>query len=154
MILDERSEFCDAVTGISAASTTTLRGDVYDLVGVGTMDPAGGRPVYLVITIDTAFVSANNNPTTFKLVTDAAAAILTDGTASEHVITDDFLPADLTLGKKIVYVLPPAIARAYERFMGILQVVGAGASGVTAGAFSAALTLDPSDWKAYPDASN
>jgi len=149
MILDERSEFCDAVTASSAASTTTLRGDVIDLgstVGDGFQ---GGQPA-LVITIDTAFVSADSNPTRFILASDAAAAIAVDGTATEHARTQDFLPADLVAGAKIVIPLPTG-KPAYERYLGILQEVGAGVSGVTAGAFSAYLTMDAGQWKAVAD---
>lgn len=155
MIIDERNEFADAVTGVSAASTVTLRGDVIDLLAAGVdLGGGGDNPIYLVITIDTAFVSANNNPTVFKLVSDAAAAIAVDGTATEHVITESYLPADLPAGKRIVHALPSGVGKAYEQFLGVLQDVGAGASGVTAGAFSAFLTRDVGQWKAYPDASN
>ena len=147
MILDERNEFCDAVTGVSAASTKTLRGDQIDLgstVGDGFQS---GQPA-LVITIDTSFVSANDNTTRFVLVSDAAAAIAVDGTATEHATTQDFLPAALVAGTKIVIPLPTG-APAYERYLGIMQDVGAGVSGVTAGAFSAYLTMDAGQWKAY-----
>lgn len=147
MILDERNEFCDAVTGVSAASTNTLRGDVMDLgstVGDGFQS---GLPV-LVITVDTAFVSANSNTTRFVLVSDAAAAIAVDGTATEHATSHDFLPTELVAGAKIVIPLPTGLP-AYERFLGIMQVVGAGVSGVTAGTFSAYLTMDAGQWKPY-----
>lgn len=149
MILDERTEFCDAVTGVSAASTTTLRGDQIDLgstVGDGFQ---GGQPA-VVITIDTAFVSANSNTTRFVVASDAAAAIAVDGTATEHATSQDFLPSDLVAGARIVIPLPAGLPN-YERYLGILQSVGAGASGVTAGAFNAFLTMDAGSWKATAD---
>lgn len=149
MILDERTEFCDAVTGVSAASTITLRGDQIDLgstVGDGFQ---GGQPA-VVITIDTAFVSANSNTTRFIVASDAAAAIAVDGTATEHATTQDFLPSDLVAGARIVIPLPSGLPN-FERYVGILQSVGAGASGVTAGAFNAFLTMDAGQWKATAD---
>lgn len=149
MILDERTEFCDAVTGVSAASTITLRGDQIDLgstVGDGFQ---GGQPA-VVITIDTAFVSANSNTTRFVVASDAAAAIAVDGTATEHATSQDFLPSDLVAGARIVIPLPAGLPN-YERYLGILQSVGAGASGVTAGAFNAFLTMDAGSWKATAD---
>ena len=148
MILDERNEFCDAVTGVSAASTKTLRGDQIDLgstVGDGFQS---GQPA-LVITIDTSFVSANDNPVRFVLASDAAAAIAVDGTATEHATSQDFLPTtQLLAGTKIVIPLPTG-APAYERYLGVIQDVGAGVSGITAGTFSAYLTMDAGQWKAY-----
>lgn len=149
MILDERTEFCDAVTGVSAASTTTLRGDQIDLGSTVGEVPQGGE-LCVVITIDTTFVSANDNPTRFIVASDAAAAIAVDGTATEHARTHDFVPSTLVAGTKIVIPLPSG-APAYERYLGILQEVGAGVSGVTAGAFSAFLSLNAGQWKAYPD---
>ncbi|PIQ24870.1 hypothetical protein COW64_17305 [bacterium (Candidatus Blackallbacteria) CG18_big_fil_WC_8_21_14_2_50_49_26] len=156
MRVDARLQFGDAVTGISAASTNTLRGDVIDL-GESGGDPVGGaaNPMQLVIVITTAFVSANNNPTVFELASDAQAAIAVDGTATEHILTESYLPADLPAGRRLVYNLPPQNdAKPYERFLGVIQRVGAGASGVTAGAFSAFLSRDVASWKAYPDAVN
>ena len=149
MILDERNEFCDAVTGVSAASTSTLRGDQIDLgstVGDGFQ---GGQPC-VVITIDTAFVAADSNTTRFIVASDAAASIAVDGTATEHARSHDFTPAQLTAGTKIVIPLPTG-SPAYERYLGIIQEVGAGASGVTAGAFNAFLSLDAGQWKATAD---
>lgn len=154
MILDERTEFADAVTAVSNASTRTLRGDVIDLEAAGEGPAMGaGFNLYVVITIDTAFVSANNNPTRFVVSSDSVAAIAVDGSETQHVTSQDFLPADLTAGTKIVLPLP-AGAPAYERFLGIVQDVGAGASGITAGAFSAYLTPDAGEWKSLPDAVN
>lgn len=151
MLIDSRNEFADNVVGTSAASTTTVRGNQIDLGAAGEDQQGGGdNPLYLVITVDTAFVSANNNPSSFELVSDSVATL--DSSPTVHLATRDYLPADLTLGAKFVFALP-SMADA-ERYLGIRQVVGAGASGITAGNFSAFLTRDAGSWKAYPDSPN
>ena len=152
MILDKRNAFAVAASAIQAASTTALIGDVIDLGLPGETPTSPKSAEYLIITVDTAFVSANNNTAQFKLVSDAQAALAVDGTASEHVLTSaQAAPATFPAGKKFVFPLPsPGVA--YERFLGVLLVTGAGASGITAGTFSAHLAIDAGEWKAYPDA--
>ena len=154
MILDERSEFCDAVSCIQAASTVALIGDVMDLGAAGENQGTVEPPLFLVITVDTEFASANSNPTSFKLVSDAQAALAVDGTASEHIVSP-LLAAGATqfpAGRRFVFALPsPGVA--YERYLGVLLTTGAGASGITAGKINAFLTKDAgAAFKAYPDA--
>jgi len=151
MILDETLEFCDAVSAIQAASSVALIGDVVDLGAAGESQGSPDKPLFLVITVDTAVVSADSNPLSFKLVSDAQAALATNGTASEHVVTPALLPASYPAGAKFVFALPsPGVA--YERYLGILEVTGAGTSGITAGKVNAFLTFDAGHQKAYPDA--
>ncbi len=151
MILDERSEFADALAIPTGGAATTLLGDVMDLEQV--RDIGQGHPMYLVIQVSTAFVGGTAFQ--FVLASDAQAAISTDGTESRHYLSDVFAVADLVLGFSITIPLPmgdvAASVTPYERYLGIL-VVGTGTQ--SAGAINAFLTLDPHGWRSYPDANN
>ncbi|MFD2232771.1 Bbp16 family capsid cement protein [Phaeospirillum tilakii] len=148
MILDERTEFCDATTLNTGAAGTYLLGDVIDLGKTG-LDMGQGNDLYLVIQVDTAATSGGSATATFKLASDAQPAIATDGSASVHIVTDTIAVASLTAGKTVYAgVLPRGT---YERYLGLLQVTGTAA--FTAGKVNAFLTHDPAGWKAYADAS-
>lgn len=157
MILDERTEFADAVSVANAAGTDLI-GDVIDMEVV--RDLGNGQPVYLVITTDTEVITGGTAGTIkFQLASDAAAAIATDGSASVHfdtgtLVTDDAALNDarLNAGGVIAVVALPAEGTVYERYLGILAVVAT--TTVTAGAINAFLTLDPYGWKSYADGSN
>ncbi len=154
MILDERTEFADAVS-VANAVGTDLIGDVIDMEVV--RDIGHGQPVYLVITTDTEVITGGVAGTIkFQLASDAQAAIATDGSASVHfdtgtlVTDDDALNDDrLNAGGVIAVVALPSEGTVYEQFLGILAVVAT--TTVTAGAINAFLTLDPYGWKAYAD---
>lgn len=152
MIMDERSEFADAVAVPTGGAATTLIGDVMDL-GAVNRDIGQGKPLYLVIQVDTAI--AGGTAIQFVLASDSTAAISTDGTESRHYLSDVFAVADLIQGFQIVLALPmgdvAASVTPYERFLGIL-IVGTGTQ--TAGNINAFLTLDPAGWRSYPDAAN
>ena len=157
MIMDELGEFCDA-TSVAAAASTALVGDVIDLGGTGE-DVGGGRPVYLVLTCATDIITAGVAGTiSFALASDAQAAIAVDGSATTHFdtgtfVTDDGALNELDAGDVIAKVaLPMNSVNPYERYLGVLVTVGT--AEVTAGAINAFLTYDPSNIKAYPDASN
>ena len=148
MILDERLEFADATALSTAGTGRALVGDVMDLGAVSPGDIGNGEPLYLVIQVTTDVDSALDTATvSFELASDAAAAIATDGTATEHVTTETFTQATLVAGYTRVY--PIGLVEA-ERYLGILQNVGTEAA--TAGAINAFLTADPYGWTAQPDA--
>jgi hypothetical protein len=156
MIMDERTEFADAVS-VAAAAGTALIGDVIPLSNLRDIG-AGKPPIYLVITTDTEIITGGAAGTIkFQLVSDAQAAIATDGTATVHYDTGTFVTDDaaandaqLNAGGVIACVPLPMEGKVYEAFLGILCVIGT--TTVTAGKINAFLTLDPRRWKAYPDA--
>ena len=152
MIMDENAEFADAVAVPTGGAATTLVGDVMDL-GIVNRDIGQGKPLYLVLNVDTAI--AGGTAVQFVLASDSQAAISTDGSESRHFLSDVFAVADLIQGFQIVVALPmgdvAASVTPYERYLGIL-VVGTGTQ--TAGAINAFLTLDPAGWRGYPDAQN
>lgn len=154
MILDERTEFADAVS-VAAAAGTALIGDVIDL---GAQPSVGnGEPLYLVITVDTEIITGGVAGTIkFQLASDAAAAIATDGSASIHFDTGTFATGAagandnvLNAGSIICAVPLPIEGRVYERYLGILCVTAT--TTTTAGKINAFLTHDVAKWRAYAD---
>lgn len=150
MLLDERTEFCDATALNTGAAGTYLIGDVIDLQVA--RDIGQGEPTWLVITVDTTATSGGSATGVFKLASDAQAAIATDGTATEHVVTPSKAVAAMTAGTVIFAGPVPAEGNVFERYLGILQVTGVAA--FTAGKINAFLTLEYAKWKAYADATN
>jgi uncharacterized membrane protein len=147
MIMDERTEFADAAS-VAAAAGTALIGDVIDLGSVAR-DIGSGQQVFLVITVDTEIITAGNAGTLkFQLVSDAQAAIATDGSATVHIdtgtfVTDDAAANDSQLNAGgIIFAGPiPMEGHVYERYLGILAVTAT--TTTTAGKINASLTLDP-----------
>lgn len=147
MIMDERLEFADAVS-VAAAAGTALIGDVID-TGSVARDIGSGQQLFLVITVDTEIITGGAAGTVkFQLVSDAQAAIATDGTASVHwdsgtFVTDDAAANDslLNAGAILAVVAIPMTGRVYERYLGILCITAT--TTTTAGKINAFLTLDP-----------
>lgn len=158
MILDERLEFADA-TSVAAAAGTALIGDVIDLTVA--RDIGSGKPMWLVITVDTEIITGGSAGTIqFVLASDAQAAIATDGSATAHFtsrafVTDDSAANDTAMnaGQMPVCVALPLEGPVYERYLGILAIIAT--TTVTAGKINAFLTFDqPSNLKVYADAAN
>ena len=161
-ILDERLEFADNVD-VSASAGTALIGDVIDLGAAGE-DLGNGQPLYLVLrTGSTEIITGGSAGTLqFTLASDAAAAIATDGTATEHVLTEAFVTDDAAANDVelnaggLIYCAPIPVGTGgnYERYLGILATTAT--TTTTAGTINAYLTLDPNmaAGKTYPDAIN
>lgn len=149
MILDERNEFCDATALNTGAAGSYLIGDVIDL-GAVQRDIGNGEQLYLVIQVDTTATSGGAATGQFSLVSDAQAAIATDGSASVHFQTAAIPVATLAAGYNVASVALPTEGKAYERYLGILQTTGTAA--FTAGKVDAFLTHDVSKIRAYADA--
>lgn len=159
MIMDERLEFADAVS-VAAAAGTALIGDVIDLGSV-PRDIGQGQDVFLVITTDTEIITGGTAGTVqFQLVSDAQAAIATDGSATVHwssqaFVTDDAAAnsAQLNAGGIIAAIALPMQGPVYEQYLGILCVTAT--TTTTAGKINAFLTLDPPRTGViYPEGAN
>ena len=158
MIMDERLEFADAVS-VAAAAGTALIGDVIDLGSVHR-DIGGGQDVFLVITTDTEIITGGSAGTIkFQLVSDAQAAIATDGSATVHIDTGTFVTGaanandnQLNAGGIIFMGRLPNEGKVYEEFLGILCVTAT--TTTTAGKINAFLTLDPHNVRAYNEGAN
>jgi hypothetical protein len=153
MIHDKLTEFANAVS-VAAAAGTAVIGNQIDLGGAGR-DPGHGRPVYLIITVDTSIITGGSAGTIkFELVSDSVATL--DNSPTIHLdtgtfVTDDVALAEVLAGDKLVYAVPLE-GKVYERYLGIRAVIAT--TTVTAGAISAFLSLDQHGNKAYPDSAN
>lgn len=150
MFVDSTLKFCQdlAITGTAA---TRLVGDVIDLGTVSQDYGDTSRPMYLVIQVTDAVVSAGDATLQFILATDAQAAITVDGTETRHITTGVIGKADLVVGRQLVGPLPFVFPE-YQRYLGLLVVTGTATT--TAGSITAFLTVDPQTWKAYPEGNN
>lgn len=147
MILDELMEFCDATALNTGAAASYLIGDVVDL-GATARNIGVGRPVYLVIQVDTTVTSGGSGTYGFSLCSDAQAAIAVDGTASYHYSTPQIAKATLIAGY-VVAVVALSEGIMYERYLGIVQTTAVAAA--TAGKVNAFLTYDAANWRSYPN---
>jgi len=146
MILDNLLEFADA-TAIPTSTGTAIVGDVIDL-GLANRNVGQSSHLYLVIQVDTAATSGGSATVAFHLVSDAQAALATDGTATYHWSSPALAVASITAGRQIVAIGLPS--GTYERYLGVLATVATAA--LTAGKINAFITSDVSAWQAYPDA--
>lgn len=150
MFMDSTLKFAQDLS-IAAPAGTALVGDVIDL---GTAPADFGdvsRPMYLVIQMTEGVVSAGAATLQFIIATDAQAAIATNGTATQHVLTGVMPKTALTKGTQLVLQLP-FTPPAYERYLGLLVVTGTATT--TTAEINAFLTVDPQTWKAYPEGNN
>lgn len=149
MILDRLAEFCDA-TAVPLATGTKALGSNLDL-GATVRDIGQGQPVYLVITVDTAFTSGGSATVQFQLVSDAQDPPAGDGTETIHIETQDFPVATLVQGYQIAHPLPMGDLD-YERYIGVQAIVATAA--LTAGKINAFLTCEPGIYRTYPEGTN
>lgn len=150
MILDERTEFCDATALNTGAAGSYLVGDVIDLLPATTSPNTTVNEMsdlYLMLTVDTLPTSGGAATAAFSLATDAQAAIAVDGTQSEHFRTKAFTIAQMAAGTVLACIKLPS--GAYERYMGIVQTTAVAA--FTGGKINAFLTNDPAVYRAYAD---
>jgi len=146
--MDKRTEFASAVA-MAGGTGYQLVGDVIDLENV--RDIGNSFPAWLVIQCTTAFGSAGAADVQFILASDAAAAIATDGSATEHLASPTLNFDDFTAGDMIFQGIIPieSAASVYERYVGILCNVTTAA--LNAGAINAFITLQPPVHKLYPN---
>mgnify|MGYP005610438501 CR=1 FL=1 len=146
MILDERTEFCDATSAVLAIGNAII-GDVIDLksptTAPNTLVDIESSDLYLVIQVDTTFVGATST-TTFELASDSTANLATSKTV--HYSTGAIPVATLVAGYTIATHLP---AGNYERYLGLWETVAT--ANVTAGKINAFLTRNPALFRAYAD---
>lgn len=151
MIIDKRTEFCDAVSCNTGAAGTYNLGDVIDLGAVSpSRDLGGDMALYLVVTVDTGITTAGSAGTVaFQLISDAQDAPLTNGTQTVHAVSRAFTTGATAIaaGTVLFAIQLPIEGAVYERYLGIQQVTGTTA--LNAGKINAFLTEDVARWKAY-----
>ena len=150
MILDERTEFADAVSVAAGAGTANI-GDVIDLGVARDVGQFMGQ--YLVISVDTSIITGGAAGTiAFQLVSDSTGTIATDGSQTIHLRTPTFVTDDdalnaLDAGAVALAVPFPMEGPVYERYLAVQAVIAT--TTVTAGAISAFITPAVARWKAY-----
>lgn len=142
MILDERTEFCDAVALNTGGAGSYLLGDVIDLGEA--KDLGNSDPLYLVVQVDTTATSGGSATGVISLVTDDNASL---SSPAVLVSSKAWAVADITAGTTLMVVQLPMEGTAYERYLGIQQTTGVAA--FTAGKINAFITHTPARWKAY-----
>lgn len=151
MIIDKRTEFCDAVSCNTGAAGTYNLGDVIDLGAVSpSRDLGGDMALYLVVTVDTGITTAGSAGTVaFQLISDAQDAPLTNGTQTVHAVSRAWTTGATAIaaGTVLFAIQLPLEGAVYERYLGIQQVTGTTA--LNAGKINAFLTEDVARWKAY-----
>ena len=116
MILDERTEFADAVAITGTAAATAIAGDVIDTGSTPTLKDIGQSdgPI-LVIQVDTTVAASGGAANvTFKLVSDSTANLTTSPTT--HWTSGAIPKGTLVAGYEIAVKLPPGN---YERYLGV-----------------------------------
>lgn len=148
MWMDKRTEFADAIA-VGTATGTAIIGDVIDLED--QRDIGSSANVWLVVQLQTAMVSAGAATLQLKLVSDAQAALATDGSATEHIVSSVMAYDSVAAGDVLLQAILPLerSGKPYERYLGIIGTIGTAA--LTAGKINAFLTLQPPVQKAYPD---
>lgn len=143
MILDERTEFCDATSLNTGAAGSYIIGDVIDL-GLAGRDIGNGEPLEFVVQVDTTATSGGSATGLFSLVTDDNSSL-----SSPTVIVSSpaIAVATLVAGYTALRVKIPA--GTYERYIGVQQTTGTAA--FTAGKVNAFLTPAVANTKAYAD---
>ena len=155
MIADVRNTFASKVSCAAAAGTAQI-GDSIDLGSVHR-DIGQGKPVYLVITVDTEiFTGGSAGTVQFQFVSAATstltssptvhlqtAALVTGGTGTQ---------AALAAGKTLLCAALPIEGLTYLEFIGILCVTAT--TTTTAGKINAFLTLDPAGYQNYKEGVN
>jgi hypothetical protein len=133
MILDERTEFCDATVATRTLAQSAILGDVIDLGATPTTRDLGlSDGPWLVIQVTTAFVGATST-TEFQLLSDSTANLATSATL--HWTSGAIPVATLVEGYEIAVKLPSG---SYERYLGLWEINATAAT--TAGAVNAFLT--------------
>lgn len=154
MILDKRTEFCDATALNTGGAGTYLLGNQIDLSVA--RDIGNGEPLYFVVSVATGIeVASSTGTVSFSLASDATAAISTS-TSTIHATSPAFATSTtsdtttLKAGTILFAVALPMEGNAYEQFLGVLQTTASTA--ISAGAIDAYLTTDVQKWKAYANA--
>jgi hypothetical protein len=148
MILDDRTEFCDATAVNTGGAGNYTLGDQIDLGASQRRDLGGDQALYCVVSVATGLVGTSGN-ITFQVVSADDAALTTNPTV--HVQSAAF---STTAGSATTTLAPGTVLMSvqlprdfYRRYVGIRQVTAVAAT--SAGAIDAFLTQDVAAWRSY-----
>lgn len=153
MIIDTNTQFLSGGSLANAVGTFLL-GSQIDTAVAGTLET---DDLYLTLVVTTAIVAAGAGTLQFKLATDATAAIATNGTAVDELVTEVYATSATAIPVGSVLFqgeLPRNIGQYLpnRRYLGLLEIVGGNA--ISSGAVTAFLGLDGGRWAATPIAAN
>jgi hypothetical protein len=146
-MIDKLTTFGLATALNTGVAGSYIIGDAIDLSVA--RDVGAGKPLYLVISVSTACLSATGT-LQFALLTDAQDPAVTS--AEQLLLTPEFVQADLTAGTLVFATTLPSGHPAYEQFIQLMQITGTAAW--TAGAINAYLTDAVPNWTSYADGQN
>lgn len=143
MILDNNLVFADAVA--TGNTGTRILGDVVDLDVA--RDIGAGKPLYVIVTIDTAITAGAGGTIQFKVTSADDAALTTN--AEDHLVSVNYDAASgVAAGTIVLSAALPAEGMTYGRYIGVRETVAT--ANTTAGKVNAFLALDGKAYKAYP----
>lgn len=143
MIIDAQNRFSNA----QAVTSTAISENVIDIGSANTLrDIGNGRqPLYLVVqTIAVATDSGSDATLTVTLESDSTANLATSATV--HFSTGALAFATFSPANTVLAVVALPMGN-YEQYLGLRYTVASGP--LTAGTFTAFLTPDPQQWRAY-----
>ncbi len=138
MFMDAQNLFTATAMDLTETNGTIVYGDQTIDLG-STKDPGGGRPIYLVIVVDTAFTSSSSTATVVFALVDEADVDVCDSGSTEILQTDPLVVTRLPLGKVIVIPVPAGLIT--QRYLGFRGKVGTDT--IDTGTVTAFLALDP-----------
>lgn len=145
MYVDKFLEIADAVA-VNTAIGANVCGVAVPHEYAG-LQPNSGRNLFLAIYVSAAFTSGGAATVAFSLVSDAQTPAVA-ATATVHATTGPIPVAQLVAGHRILIPIPEG-ALAYEGYLGLVTTVATAI--LTAGTVNAFITMDPYNWRAFPE---
>lgn len=146
MFIDSRLEFSN-----DQAETTAATYNSDNVVNSSVArDLGAGQPVYLVVVCTETPTSGGSATVAFQLVSDGDPTPATNGNQTIHLATGAKAFDSMAAGDVVWQTALPLEGVAYEQYLAVQYVIATAA--LTAGKFSAFLTLTPHKLHSYPNA--
>lgn len=133
----------------TASPATSKLGDAIDLA-VADLDQGEGWPFYFYASVAVAATSGGAATLALQVVTADNEALTTNPTVLLTTPTYALAAVGPAGARLAMIAIPKGLL--YQRWLGVRQVVGGVA--FTAGSVNAFFTLDPDNWRAYPEGMN
>lgn len=147
MYVDKQEEFSDSQAVTDSAISTNVLDLTQGTANLTLIDIGTGENMYLVIQVDTAATAAGAATVSFSLESDSTTDLATSPTVHWQSPAPVAI-ATLVAGYEVAKIKLPPQPPMYERYLGVRYTVATGP--LTAGAFSAFLTKDIQNNRAYP----
>lgn len=140
MYVDSQLQFSDS-QAVTAAAASSNYVDLSAVRAIGV-----GRPLYIVVLCTVTMDDSSDDST---LAVTLEADDNTSFSSAAVVLTIGTFAAVSAAGTRLVAVLPPEPANAFERYARVYYTPANG--NLSAGSFDAFITLDIAAWSAYAD---